>query len=292
MQALKALQQVRRPGLRATARVAGRADGGGRAGPRRLRAAARLFAQPAPRTRPRAPALASARSPPSSSASWRRAQQQASLENKVLRSQRGAGLLAVLLVTVAIAALIWQRRSARGLKIARQRAEAASRSKTEFLANMSHEIRTPLNGVVAVADMLAASGLPDRERKMAEIIRSSGQSLERLLVRRARPGPRRGRPAHHRDRAVQRRRSGARRRRAQPPAGRREGPGAHHRDRPGAGALVLGRRRAGPPDPHQLHQQRREVHRARPRDDPRRGAGARPGALLGRRHRRRLRRPT
>ncbi len=109
------------------------------------------------------------------------AQQQASLEKKVLRSQRGAGLLAVLLVMVAIAALIWQRRSARGLKIARQRAEAASHSKTEFLANMSHEIRTPLNGVVAVADMLAASGLPERERKMAEIIRSSGQSLERLL---------------------------------------------------------------------------------------------------------------
>jgi len=109
------------------------------------------------------------------------AQRAATLENKVVRSQRWVGLMAVLLVALAVAALIWQRRSARGLKIARQRAEAASRSKTEFLANMSHEIRTPLNGVVAVADMLAASGLPERERKMAEIIRSSGQSLERLL---------------------------------------------------------------------------------------------------------------
>ena len=109
------------------------------------------------------------------------AQQAATLESKVVRTQRWAGALAVLLVLVAGAALIWQRRSARGLKAARRHAEAASRSKSEFLANMSHEIRTPLNGVVAVADMLAIAGLPEREQKMAEIIRSSGQSLERLL---------------------------------------------------------------------------------------------------------------
>ena len=106
---------------------------------------------------------------------------QAELQDKVVRSQRWIGLLAGLLVMGFVAALIWQRRVAGRLKLAQQKAEAASLSKTEFLANMSHEIRTPLNGVVAVADMLAAAGLGERERKMAEIIRSSGQSLERLL---------------------------------------------------------------------------------------------------------------
>jgi len=106
---------------------------------------------------------------------------QAELQDKVVRSQRWIGLLAGLLVAGFIAALIWQRRVAARLRLAQQRAEAASLSKTEFLANMSHEIRTPLNGVVAVADMLAQAGLPERERKMTEIIRSSGQSLERLL---------------------------------------------------------------------------------------------------------------
>jgi two-component system, sensor histidine kinase len=106
---------------------------------------------------------------------------QAELQDKVVRSQRWIGILAALLVAGAIAALIWQRRVAARLRIAQRNAEAASLSKTEFLANMSHEIRTPLNGVVAVADMLAGAGLPERERKMAEIIRSSGQSLERLL---------------------------------------------------------------------------------------------------------------
>jgi signal transduction histidine kinase/CheY-like chemotaxis protein len=106
---------------------------------------------------------------------------QAELQEKVVHSQRWIFLLAALLVMGSIAALVWQRRVAARLKLAQQKAEAASLSKTEFLANMSHEIRTPLNGVVAVADMLAAAGLGERERKMAEIIRSSGQSLERLL---------------------------------------------------------------------------------------------------------------
>jgi signal transduction histidine kinase/CheY-like chemotaxis protein len=106
---------------------------------------------------------------------------QAELQDKVVRSQRWIGLLACLLVAGFIAALIWQRRVAARMRLAQHKAEAASLSKTEFLANMSHEIRTPLNGVVAVADMLAQAGLAERERKMAEIIRSSGQSLERLL---------------------------------------------------------------------------------------------------------------
>ncbi|MGC1301668.1 MAG: ATP-binding protein [Caulobacteraceae bacterium] len=60
-------------------------------------------------------------------------------------------------------------------------AEAANRAKSEFLANMSHEIRTPLNGVLAMADLLARSELPAKEREMAQIIRASGDTLQRLL---------------------------------------------------------------------------------------------------------------
>ena len=64
---------------------------------------------------------------------------------------------------------------------ARTRAETLAQAKSDFLANMSHEIRTPLNGVVAVADMLARADLPAKERGMAEIIRASGDTLQRLL---------------------------------------------------------------------------------------------------------------
>ena len=60
-------------------------------------------------------------------------------------------------------------------------AEAASVAKSEFLANMSHEIRTPLNGVLAMAHVLAEASLPPREKEAANLICTSGQTLERLL---------------------------------------------------------------------------------------------------------------
>ena len=74
-----------------------------------------------------------------------------------------------------------QRAAEKALALAAERAEAANRSKSEFLANMSHEIRTPLNGVVGIADVLARSDLSPSDRELVEIIRSSGQTLDRLL---------------------------------------------------------------------------------------------------------------
>ncbi len=73
------------------------------------------------------------------------------------------------------------RQSAEALALAKSAAEAASEAKSEFLANMSHEIRTPLNGVIAVADLLCRRDLRPEDRSLAELIRSSGETLERLL---------------------------------------------------------------------------------------------------------------
>ena len=72
-------------------------------------------------------------------------------------------------------------RNARELAAATAAAESANRAKTEFLANMSHEIRTPLNGVIGMADLLCRSDLPPGALEIAGIIRSSGETLERLL---------------------------------------------------------------------------------------------------------------
>ncbi|MFN0113974.1 MAG: ATP-binding protein, partial [Paracoccaceae bacterium] len=64
---------------------------------------------------------------------------------------------------------------------AREKAEAASRTKSAFLANMSHEIRTPMNGVVAMADLLLDTGLGEEQRLFAETIKSSGEALLTII---------------------------------------------------------------------------------------------------------------
>jgi two-component system sensor histidine kinase BarA len=42
---------------------------------------------------------------------------------------------------------------------------------------MSHEIRTPMNGMLVMAELLTSAAIPERERRYADIIVRSGQSL-------------------------------------------------------------------------------------------------------------------
>jgi two-component system, sensor histidine kinase len=60
-------------------------------------------------------------------------------------------------------------------------ADDANSAKGAFLANMSHEIRTPLNGVIGLTSVLCQTELSGAQREMVDLIKTSGETLERLL---------------------------------------------------------------------------------------------------------------
>ncbi|MBI3820281.1 MAG: PAS domain S-box protein [Planctomycetes bacterium] len=70
------------------------------------------------------------------------------------------------------------------LKVAKDRAEEANRTKTEFLANMSHEIRTPMTAILGYADLLSDEKdlVPAHQRvEYVETIRRNGAHLLSII---------------------------------------------------------------------------------------------------------------
>lgn len=64
---------------------------------------------------------------------------------------------------------------------AREKAEAATKSKSMFLANMSHEIRTPINSILGMIDVLMETEVNEDQMEDLEVIQYSAKKLLGLL---------------------------------------------------------------------------------------------------------------
>ena len=59
--------------------------------------------------------------------------------------------------------------------------ERQTDARARFLANMSHDIRTPMNGVMGFTELLMMSDLGPHQRRYAERIQASGETMMQLL---------------------------------------------------------------------------------------------------------------
>ena len=69
----------------------------------------------------------------------------------------------------------------RQLALARDQAEAASRTKSSFLATVSHELRTPLHGVLAMTGALQQQELSEMSAEQVGIADRAAQMLNELI---------------------------------------------------------------------------------------------------------------
>ena len=84
-------------------------------------------------------------------------------------------------VAVSIRDVTERKEQESALKLAKDKAEEATETKSMFLANMSHEIRTPMNAILNMTGLALEADLPPKPHQFISVAHSSARNLLGIL---------------------------------------------------------------------------------------------------------------